>query len=119
MEIKDSELLQIAKNAIQDKVIERFTTNWSSPLSKMVDSVIENHSIELKELIEDCLSQITSSKLFKDTVKEEFIRKVAKNMVGKLEGLVTKSVDKLNNDVTMKARMIVALEDIIKKSVTN
>lgn len=116
MEIHDNEILNIAKSAIRDKIIDRFTTTWSSPINKMADDVVAAHSEEIKVLMEDCLNQITSSKLFKETVQEEFIRKVAKTMVGKLEGIVAKSVDKLNNDPTLRARMILALETIIKET---
>lgn len=116
MEIKDSELLELAKAGIREKVLERFTTSWSSPINKMADDVVAAHSIEIKLLMEDCLAQVTKSKLFKDTVKEEFIRKVAKSMVGKLEGTVEKAVDKLKNDPTLKARMIIAIENLIKEA---
>jgi hypothetical protein len=113
MEINDNQLLQIAKEAIREKVVERFTTQWSSPLNKLADEVVLEYSPQLKAMFEDCLKTITTSKGFKETVKTEFVHKVAKSLVGKLEGTVEKAVDKLKNDPTLKARMILAIEEII------
>lgn len=113
MEINDNQLIQIAKEAIRDKIVEKFTSNWSSPINKLADEVVLAHSEELKSMFEECLGLITNDKRFKDIVKEEFTHKVAKSLVAKLEGTVENAVDKLKNDPTLKARMILAIEGII------
>lgn len=116
MEINDNDILRIAKEAIRGKVVERFTTSWSSPLNKLADEVVNQYSPELKVLFEDCLNTITQSKSFKEIVREEFVHKVARSLVGKLEGTVEKTVNKLKNDPTLKAKMILAIENIINET---
>ena len=114
--INNSEILEIAKKAIEEKVIERLGAGYSSPLNAIIEEVIAEHRPELKALFNECLESIVANTSFKKTLKEEFLHKVAKNMVGKLEGTVEKAVDVMKQDQTLKARMVLAIENIINES---
>ena len=75
----------------------------------------DDSRLKLKKFIRECLSFVQGDKAFEKTVKEEFQRKVAKSMVGKLEGTVERAVEAIRKDETLKAEMILAIEKIIKK----
>ena len=111
--IHENEILQIAKQAIEDQIVARFASGYNSPLQKMIDECMSAHDHELRTLINCSLDGLFSSKEFTKTISEEFTRKVAKSLVGKLEGTVERAVDKLKQDPTLKARMIIAIENII------
>lgn len=113
--INKKEILDIAIEAIKSKVGERFS-GYSSPLNSIADNVISEHSEEIRGIFIDCMSKTLKNKSFKEAIQEEFTHKVAKSMVAKLEGSVEKAVEKLRQDQTLRARMILAVENIIKEN---
>ena len=113
--INKKEVLEIAIEAIKVKIGERFS-GYSSPLNSIADRVISEHEDEIKDIFETCISTTLKNKTFKETIQEEFTHKIAKAMVGKLEGSVEKAVEKLRQDQTIRARMILAIENIIKEN---
>ena len=113
--ISKKEVLQVAVQAIRDKIGETFS-GYSSPLSKISNEVVEEHRQEIKDIFDDCLVATLKNKVFKDAIKDEFTHKIAKSMVGKLEGSVEKAVEVLRQDQTIRARMILAIENIIKEN---
>lgn len=118
MEISDNQILRIAREAIEQKIVDTFAGGYNSPLQKVINECIDGHSAELRELVNGTLGQMFASKEFKAVVQKEFIHKVAKTIVGKLEGTVEKAVDKLKNEPTLKARMVLAIENIVNESTT-
>lgn len=114
--IHKNDVLQIAKEAIKEQIVARFGSGYNSPLHKIIDECMANYDGELRSLVNSSLEGLFSSPDFKKIISEEFTRKVAKTMVGKLEGTVERAVDKLKQDETLKARMILAIENIIKEN---
>lgn len=113
--INKQEILNIAVSAIKDKIGERFSNTYNSPLNKIADEVIIENGDKIKAIFEDCLESTIKSSDFKQAIKDEFAHKVAKTMVGKLVGSIEKAVDKLSQDPTLKARMIIAIEKLVKE----
>ncbi len=112
----ENEILELARSAIKEKIIERFASSYNSPLNKCADSVFAEHEDEFKKLFRDALSQIVNSKSFKAIIYEEFTHKVAKNLVAKLEGSIEKATNELRQDPILKSKMILAIEDIINSN---
>ena len=113
--INKKKIVEIAVGAVEKVIAERFG-GYSSPLNKIADQVIEDNSDKFKKIFEGALAYTLDNATFKKAVKEEFLHKVAKSMVGKLEGTVEKAVEKLRQDQTLRARMILAIENIIKEN---
>lgn len=113
--LNKNEVLEIAVKAIKEKIGEKFT-GYSSPLNSICDEVVAEHRDELREIMNDAFSKTIKNKGFKEAVQEEFTRKVAKNLVAKLEGSVEKAVEILRQDATLRSRMILAIENIIKEN---
>lgn len=110
-----SDVLDIVTDAIKSKVGERLNS-YNSPLNQVVDEVVNQHAEIIKDIANTCLKETLATKEFKAIVKDEFAHKVAKAMVGKLEGSVEKAVEVLRNSPTIKAEMIIAIENIVKKN---
>ena len=107
---KDVEILIF--QAITAKITSKLE-GYSSPLEKIVNDVVLENEPKIRAVVTEALNTVFSDDKFSGLVKEEFQRKVAKNLVGKLEGAVEKSADKLRQDESVKARMILAIEAIV------
>ncbi len=95
---------------------ERFGSAYNSPLKEIMDEVVADHREEIRKIFDDALTTTLVSKEFKTAVREEFQHKVAKNLVGKMEGSVEKAVEVLRQNPTLKSRMILAVENIINEN---
>lgn len=111
--LNNKEILNIARDSIVKAMVERFTSGYNSPLSKIIDECVSENYAELKTSVNDMLLGSIHTEAFKKTLKEEFIHKVAKNLVSNLEGAVARAVDTIKQDPIIKSKMIIALENII------
>lgn len=113
--IEEAEIKEIVVAGLREKIATRYTYE---AVDRIVQEVmVEESSREnLKRFIRECLSFVKGDKAFEKMVKEEFQHKVAKSMVGKLEGTVERAVEAIRQDQTLRAEMILAIEKIIKKA---
>lgn len=118
--MKDQPL--ISTNDVYKVVLDALTRQigsvldgYSSPLNKIIADVVDGHTPELRGIVERALELTLKDKKFVATVNEEFQHKIAKSLVGKLEGTVERAADKLRQDATLRARMILAIEKIINE----
>ena len=102
-------VLNDAQKAIGE-AIKTNLTGYNSSFQKMVNQVIEEHTGELKEIVENNFTKVIDSKEFDEAVRHAFEHKLAKILVSKLEGGVEKAVATLRSDPTIRAKMILAIE---------
>jgi negative regulator of replication initiation len=107
------DILKCVQTSI-NKSVQEALTKYNSPLSRLVDSVIESKSDILKNILEKSFENTLNSEDFKESCQNAFNHKVAKVLVNKLEGSIEKCVTTLRSDPTIRARMILAIENIIK-----
>lgn len=111
--LNKEDVMDLVVGAIASKFKERIE-GYSSPVNNIVDAVISEQADEIREICRDTLKTVVNDKEFKKGIKTEFKRKIAKSMVGKLEGSVEKAVEILRQNPQMRAEMILAIEKIIK-----
>ena len=108
----EKEVMKIAKASILKAVGDHLST-WNRPLVKLTEEVIEENKKELKEIIDQAFKEVVSGDFFKKQIKDEFGRKVAKNLVATMSGEVEKAVNVFKQDPTLKPKLISALDEII------
>ena len=118
--MKDKAILttgQVAKIVFGslEGVFKENINRWDSPIRKIVDEVIEENRDKIKAQFQKAFDMSFGSKDFEKTIQQEFIHKVAKNLIGKLEGEVEKTANVLRGDPTIRAKMLLAIKGIIEK----
>lgn len=109
----EQDILQQVQTAMK-KAIQENLVAYNSPLRKLTDRVVEENSDEIHEVMNTAFKSVIRTGEFKATVLQEFEHKVAKLLVSQLSGQVEKAVHALKQDPKMKAKMILAIEDIIE-----
>ena len=104
---------QIVIEEIRKQVGEKM--NYNRVLLGMVEEAMESQRDNITKILNDTLASVVANKDFSKVIKEEFQRKVAKNLVGNLEGAVEKAANVYRQDPTLKSRMILAIENLIKE----
>lgn len=102
---------QIKKSLGQ--IIVTNLSGHNSPMNELIKDVFQSERENVSLIMKSVLSEVISSPEFKATIKDEFNRKVAKFLVGSMEGQVKRAVDVLKQDPTFKSRMILAVQNIV------
>ena len=108
----NKEILNTVRNSIHE-AIKASLNGYSSPLTKMVNDVVLEHDAELRTIMREALSSVVASKEFRASVKEAFLHKVARTLVDNLDGAVKQAAEKLKQDPTIKAQMVLAIQAIV------
>lgn len=109
---KDIEL--IIFDALKERIGKDLVDNWKSPLKEPIKEIVESKTPEIKQLLNDSLDSVLNNKSFRALVKEEFDRKVAKLLIAQLSGEIEKSVNAYKQSPELRARMTLAIENIVK-----
>ena len=108
----EQQVLDALKKGISEVIVSKLG-GYNSPIDTVIKDVFESEKQAVTNILKKVFQEVIGSNEFKATIKEEFQRKVAKNLVGMLEGQVAKAADALKQDQTMKSRMILAIEKIV------
>jgi hypothetical protein len=111
--ISKDDVVGVVREALMSK-IGTVMNGYTSPLDKIIISVINEYEADFREVVNNALQVTIKDKQFVSDVNVQFKHKIAKSLVGKLEGAVEKAADKLRQDPTLRARMILAIEELIK-----
>lgn len=79
--------------------------------------LIVDVSIRYLTLIKYRITSLTKWLEFEKSLKEEFNKKIAKNLVWFLEWQIEKSTQAIKQDPTIRSRMIIALENIVNSEI--
>lgn len=115
MEIDADKMLE---RAIQDGIragIEKSFSGYNSPLEKMVNTAIETHTAKFKGLLEEAIATTVTNGDFRDEIKAAVHKALAKTLVQRFGGEIEKQVNVLKSDPTTRARITLAIEEIVKQ----
>lgn len=118
MEIDTDKLFE---NAIRDAIREGVKTKmngYNSPLDKLLEAAVKKHSDKFRQLLEDAIGSCVLEETFRDEIKQAVHRTLAKTLIQRFGGEIEKQVNVLKSDPTTRARITLAIEDIVKQGAT-
>lgn len=110
----EREILNGLNDGIQKSIKDQMG-GYNSPLTKMIESVMDKNRESIMGKMDAALKSVIENPDFKAALVDEFNRKVAKTLLSGLEGLVEKSANAFKQDPTIKAKMVMAIQAIIEK----
>jgi transposase-like protein len=114
----EKDILQSAQSAVQASVKE-VLTKYDSPLHKLVKSVVEENSTELKKLISDSFTKVIRTENFKESIVNAFSHKVARSIISNNDGLFDKVSNELKQDAIFKSKMALAVAQVVNECLQN
>lgn len=117
--LEADELLENAiRDGIRKGVMDKFTSSYHNPLDKIIQSAVETHSGTFRSMLEDAIGSIVGEESFREEIANSVRSKLAKVLVQRFGGELEKQVNVLKSDPTTRARITVAIEDIVKSTKT-
>ena len=110
LEINTEDLREVAFAAVKEKLAS--AVNYQD-MREVMDTVMSERRGDLERFLGECLDSVLASPEMRTTLLEEFRHKMAKKLVADLEGTVEKATNAYRQNPTLKARLVVAIENII------
>lgn len=111
----EQDILKAAQQAINESVIKALTAGYDSPMIKLVKSVVDENSTELRALISDSFVQVIRKDEFKQAIVSAFSHKVARSIISNNDGLFDKVSNELKQDAVFKSRMALAVANVVNE----
>jgi hypothetical protein len=115
MEIDTDKLFE---NSIRDAIregVKSKMSGYNSPLDKLVEASIKTHEASFRALLNDAVASCVTDDDFKDEICEAVRKSLAKTLVQRFGGEIEKQVNALKSDPTTRARITMAIEEIVKQ----
>lgn len=110
----EQDILKTAQQSIAD-ALKSVMTGYNSPLSRLVASVVEENSTELKGLISDSFTKVIRTEDFKQSIVNAFSHKVARTIISNNDGLFDKVANELKQDAIFKSKMSLAVANVVEE----
>jgi hypothetical protein len=110
----ESDILRAAQIGIGD-AIKTSLIGYNSPLIKLTDKVIQDHSDELKQIITESFESVIRTEEFKKSIVNAFSHKVARTIISNNDGLFDKVSNELKQDSTFKSKMTLAVANVVEE----
>lgn len=110
----EMDILSTTQSAIHES-IKNVLTNYNSPLNKLVASVIDSHSGELRSIINESFVKVIQTEDFKESIISAFSHKVARTIISNNTGLFDKVSNELKQDATFKAKLALAVSNVVEE----
>lgn len=116
MEIDANKLLLDAiRDGIRDGIKSRMNQSYSNPFDPIITDAIKEHGPALRALIAESIGACLADATFRANVAEQVRSIVAKQLVQKFGGELEKQVNQLKSDPATRARIVLAIEEIVKQ----
>ncbi len=114
--LNNNEISNIIEKELVDGFRKSLSETWRSGIDDIVKAVVQENRDAIEKKYNSILKKVLNSKGFEKAISTEFMHKVAKNMVSKLEGQVEQAVNIIRQDQRLRAKMIVAIEKIVEEN---
>lgn len=111
----EQDILRSAQAAIGDAIKNVLTGGYDSPLKKLIVSVVDENSSELRALISDSFTQVIRKDEFKQAIVSAFSHKVARSIISNNDGLFDKVVNDLMQYAIFKSKMAIAVSNVVNE----
>lgn len=113
----DTIVVKEIRNAIAGAARKLLEESYSSPLKPIIQAAVEARTPELRAVMDDAVKAVVLDDEFRTQVLTAVRHKVAKELVNSFgEGVFKKAVDQMKGDPTIRARCILAVEEIVAQA---
>ena len=113
----EQDILKTAQLAMSD-AITKTLVNYDSSMIKLVKSVVDENSTELRKIISDSFTQVIRTEDFKTSIISAFSHKVARTIISNNDGMFERVSNDLKQDQVFKAKMALAVANVVEECLT-
>lgn len=111
----DKLLLDAIRDGIREGMRQQLTRGYQNPLDALITKAIEAHGAAIRSILDDALKAATGDEEFRQQVAQQVRHKLAQVLVARFGGELEKQVNVLKSDPATRARITLAIEEIVKE----
>lgn len=111
----EQEILRTAQKSIDVAIQKTLQDDYNSPLKKLIVSVVEENSKELRTMISDSFVHVIRRDEFKQAIVNAFSHKIARTIISNNDGLFDKVSKELKQDSVFVSKMTLAVDNVINE----
>jgi hypothetical protein len=111
----EEEIMRAIQSGIAKAISERLNS-YNSPLEKLIQESVAARSSDIKKLLDDSMGEALAAEGFRDTIKSSLRKKLGDLLIQRFGGDLEKQVNALKSDPATRARVTVAIDEIIKST---
>lgn len=109
----DTILLNAIQDGVRDGIKAKFTSGYNNPLDKLITDAIAKHGEKVTALIAESIESALTDGKFREVVREQIAVTLGKQLVQKFGGELEKQVNALKSDPTTRAKITLAISNIV------
>lgn len=117
-EVQQELLDRAIADAIREGVKQHLLSSYKSPLEKLINDTIANSSGGISSLLAESIKSCVTNEEFREEIKSAVRQTLAKTLVQRFGGELEKQVNILKSDPATRARITLAIEDIVAQKWT-
>ena len=99
---------------IKEGISSYLTKSYGNPFEKIIKETIESHEGLIRTLLTDSISSCLKDSDFKEDIRQQVRKNLAKTLVARFGGEIEKQVNVLKSDPTTRARIVTAIDEIVR-----
>ena len=117
---KESNLEEEILNATKTILINGIKSldGFNNPTKSLVNSVIKEYEPSISLLFKDAIEKTIHSDNFKEELQKLISQRIVRELVGQSESSIARIVQKMKQDETFRARLTLAVDNIITEFTT-
>jgi hypothetical protein len=111
----EKQVVLAVQDGIRDGIKQKLSGNYNNPLDKMIGEAIAAHGDRFRALLTDAITSAVGDQTFREQVATQVRHSLAKTLVARFGGELEKQVNVLKSDPLTRARITLAIEEIVKE----
>lgn len=112
-----AEIGKAIQDGIRKGIIDRLTSSYgANPITGVIESILKQQEVALRDLFESSFTSAMQDQQFRDEIQSAIRSVLAKTLVSRFGGELEKRVNDLKSDPTTRARITLAIEEIVKST---
>lgn len=112
----EEEILNATKTILINSI--KSLDGYNNPTKSLVNSVIKEYEPSISSLFKDALEKAIRNDNFKEELQKLISQRIVRELVGQSESSIARIVQKMKQDETFKARLTLAVDNIITEFTT-
>lgn len=113
----DKQIQEVLTSSIREAARKNLE-GFNSPLEPIIKRVVAKKELEIEKLLEESLSFCFQGD-FREDIKLAATHKLAKVLISKMESEIDKKANELRTNPTFRAKLTLAIEDIVNNIKTS
>lgn len=111
----DKLLVDALRDGIREGVKAKLQQSYDNPLNKLLGQVLERHAPAFQAMLGEAIASCVGDAAFRAQIAEAVRHTLAKTLVQRFGGELEKQVNQLKSDPATRARITLAITEIVKE----